>query len=64
MQKPRTNLRASMFVDGQEVGYIEAVDFKGLEEQLYKMEKLYNKYRDGEYDDSSIPSEPTDSDES
>ncbi len=57
MQEPRTSLRASMFLDGQEVGYIEAVDFKGLEEQMYKLEKLYNKYLNGELDDKSVPCE-------
>jgi hypothetical protein len=57
MQELRTSLRASMFLDGQEVGYIEAVDFKGLEEQMYKIEKLYNKYLSGDYDDQSVPCE-------
>jgi hypothetical protein len=57
MQEPRTNFRASFFVDEQEVGYVEAIDPKGLEEQMYKLEEQYNKYLNGEYDDKSVPCE-------
>jgi len=57
MQEPRTSLRASFLIDGQEVGHIEAVDPKGLKEQMYKLEKLYNKYLNGELDDKSVPCE-------
>lgn len=51
MQEPRTSLITTMFVDDQEVGRIEAIDVKGLEEQMYKLEKVYNQYLNGEYDD-------------